>query len=388
VRILSISTLHPSTIAPNFGRFVKLSLDAADAIAGIEIVRICPNGLPPWPLPRLLGKYRAQAGLPIKDGPIYRPRWTLLPGLAAPRNARAIAKALLPLARRLHAEKPFDVVDSQFFWPDSVTAMVVAEDLGLPFSAMARGSDIHRWTHVPGCREQIIETAQKATTILAVSAALKDDIAALGVDPAKIVVHLTGLDRSLFHVPHDSRNTLRGTLAIPTDGPLLVCVGTLMEHKGQNFVIEALPHLPETRLALFGEGPDRTKFEQLAKELGVAKRVHFMGSKPHAEVAHYLQAADVALLPSISEGLANVWIEALSCGTPLAITNVGGADQVLRDPECGRFIERDKASIIAAVQSLLADQRDRTTIAASVADYSWERNGALLVQHWQNMIAD
>ncbi|RDV07375.1 glycosyltransferase family 4 protein [Sphingorhabdus pulchriflava] len=390
MRILSLSTLYPSAAAPNFGRFVELSLDAADATGEVEIIRISPKGLPPWPLSKLLSAYRRRSALQQEDAcngkAVLRPHFTLFPRMAPARNAAAIAKAVLPLARRLHAQQPFDLVDAQFFWPDGPAAMRIAEALGLPFSIKARGADIHYWTTVAGCREQIVEAARKSTGLLAVSDAIKDDIVALGVDATKIRVHRTGIDRSLFNIPTEPHNMLRERLQVPIYEALLVCVGALIPRKGQAFAIKAMAKLPDARLALIGEGEDRQMLGKLAHELGVAERVHFLGSLPHSEIAHYLQAADVAVLPSSSEGLANAWIEALACGTQLVITDTGGAREVLHSDTAGRIVERDAEAIAAAVHELLASPPHRETVAATVADYSWEANGAALVAHWRHLL--
>jgi teichuronic acid biosynthesis glycosyltransferase TuaC len=385
LRILSLSTLHPSAAAPNFGRFVKLSLDAAETDDAVEIVRICPNGLPPWPLAQLHPRYRAFAALPKQDDGIYRPRFTIFPGLKPARNPAAIARAVLPLAQRLHAENPFDVVDAQFFWPDGPAAMRIAKALNLPFSAKARGADIHYWTTVAGCREQIIETAQKTAGLLAVSEAIKADIAELGVDPEKILVHRTGIDRSLFSVASEPRADLRQRIDLPWQGPLLVTVGALIPRKGQIFAIEALTHIPDARLAIIGAGEDEAMLRMRVRELGLSGRVHFTGSLPHGEIARHVRAADVCVLPSASEGIANAWIEALACGTPLVITDAGGAREVLRSPDGGRIVERNGAAIAEAVTALLTKPPERAAVANLVADYSWERNGAALVEYWQGL---
>lgn len=391
MRVLSISTLYPSATAPNFGRFVELSLNAAEATGEVEIIRISPNGLPPWPLSKLLSAYRERAKLPREDEwrrkAVLRPHFTLLPGMAPARNAAAIAKAVLPLARSLHAQQPFDLVDAQFFWPDGPAAMQVAEALGLPFSIKARGADIHYWTTISGCREQIVEAAQEASGLLAVSEAIKADIAALGVDAGKIRVHRTGIDRSLFDIPTEPHDMLRERLQVPIYEALLVSVGALIPRKGQAFAIESMVKLPEARLALIGEGEDRQMLEKLAHELGVADRVHFLGSLSHSEIAHYLQAADVAVLPSSSEGLANAWIEALACGTPLVITDTGGAREVLYSAAAGRIVERDADAIAGAVHELLISPPHREAVAATVSDYSWQANGTALVAHWKNLVA-
>ncbi len=385
MRVLSLSTLHPSSAAPNFGRFVQLSLDAADSTGEADIVRMCPNGLPPWPLGHIHPRYRGAAALPLQDRAVHRPHFTLIPGLNANRNARSIAKAVIPLARALHAEQAFDLVDAQFFWPDGPAAKQIADELGLPYSIKARGSDIHYWTTRGGCREQIVDAAHGAAGLLAVSEAIKCDIAALGVDPAKILVHRTGIDRSLFQVATEPRADLRQRIDLPTDGNLIVTVGALIPRKGQLFAIEALVQIPDARLAIIGDGPDLAMLRQLAQDQGVSDRVHFLGSLPHSEIARHVQAADVCVLPSENEGIANAWIEALACGTPLVITDAGGAREVITGDAGGRIVERKAGAIAKAVRDLLRTPPERTDVASVVADYSWERNGKALVAFWRSI---
>lgn len=388
MRVLSLSTLHPSSAAPNFGRFVQLSLDVAHATGEVDLIRVCPNGLPPWPLGHIHPRYRGAAPLPVLDGSIYRPKFLLLPGFNPSRNANAIVKAVLPLARILHEDAAFDLVDAQFFWPDGPAAMQIAQALGIPYSIKARGSDIHHWTTVPGCREQIIDAAQHAAGLLAVSEAIKVDVVALGVDATKILVHLTGIDRSLFQVASEPRADLRQRIDLPTDGALLVAVGALIPRKGQVFAIEALAQILGTRLAIIGDGPDLSMLRQLAKDQDVADRVHFLGSLPHSEIARHVQAADVCVLPSESEGIANAWIEALACGTPLVITDAGGASEVITSDAGGRIVERKAGAIAKAVRELLRTPPDRADVAAVVADYSWERNGKALIAYWQGLTSE
>ena len=385
MRVLSLSTLHPSSAAPNFGRFVQLSLDAANATGEVDLIRICPNGLPPWPLGHIHPRYRGAAALPVLDGNIHRPRFTLLPWFNPSRNANAIVKAVLPLARQLHKDAPFDLVDAQFFWPDGPAAQQIAQALSVPYSIKARGSDIHHWTTAAGCREQIIEAAQHAAGLLAVSEAIKADIVVLGVEPAKILIHRTGIDRSLFQVASEPRADLRQRIDLPTDGALLLTVGALIPRKGQVFAIEALAQIPGARLAIIGDGPDLAMLRQLARDQDVADRVYFLGSLPHSEIARHVQATDVCVLPSESEGIANAWIEALACGTPLVITDAGGAREVVTSDAGGRIVERKAGTIAKAVRDLLQTPPDRADVAAVVADYSWERNGKALVAYWRTL---
>jgi glycosyltransferase involved in cell wall biosynthesis len=228
----------------------------------------------------------------------------------------------------------------------------------------------------------VLAAGRAADGLLAVSAAMRDDMIALGMPGERIAVHHTGIDHSRFAPA--PRAPAKAALGVT--GPLVVSVGALIPRKGQAFAVRAMAQLPEARLALIGEGEDRPLLEKLAWELGVADRVHLLGSLPHGEIAHYLQAADLAVLPSASEGLANAWIEALACGTPLIITDAGGAREVVKSDAAGRIVARDADAIAAAIHELLSAPPRREAVAATVADYSWQANGAALVAHWRHLI--
>ena len=388
LRILSLSTLYPHANAPNFGVFVERQMQAVAARGDVDLVMLNPLGLPPFPL-SLHPRYRAQRGLdPIEQRggvSVYRPHFTVLPGTGGRFNARLEAAAVLPLARRMHAEQPFDLVDAQFFYPDGPAALRIARALGLPCSIKARGADVHYWGQARGTAGQVREAAVGASGLLAVSSGLADDLVALGADRSKIAVHRTGLDRTVFR-PLD-RPECRANLGLPTDRPILACVGALIERKGQRFAIEALTQIPRAILVLAGGGPDEGKLRALAASLGLSERVRFLGAVPHGDLPTVLSAADLFVLPSASEGLANAWVEALACGTPVVTTPIPGAQELLTDPAYGRMAARDTAAIAVAVNALLAAPPQRDAVLKGAAEFSWDANAAALVAHWLALAA-
>ena len=97
--------------------------------------------------------------------------------------------------------------------------------------------------------------------------------------------------------------------------------------------------------------------------------------------------ADVMVLPTVSEGLANVWVEALACGVPVVTSDVGGARDVIDRPEAGRLVPREPKAIAAAVRELLAAPPDRAEVRKAAEKFSWERNGAELAAHLQALVA-
>ena len=208
-------------------------------------------------------------------------------------------------------------------------------------------------------------------------------MAALGIPREKVTLHRTGLDGDLFR-PYD-RRMCRDQLGLPRDKPVLATVGALIPRKGQRFAIGALPSLPDAILLVAGKGPDEAQLRKLAQELGVAERVRFLGPVPHNELPIVLNAADVFILPSASEGLANAWVEALACGTPVVTTPIPGATELITDPHWGRLVPRESTAIAAAVAALLAQQPAPERVQAAVAGMSWQANAAALVAHWRRL---
>ncbi|HEX6375720.1 MAG TPA: glycosyltransferase [Allosphingosinicella sp.] len=376
LRVLTLSTLYPDAGRPAFGVFVERQTLALAARPGVEVEVVAPVGLPLWPL-ALHPHYRARARLPAKERryglAVHRPRFRTWPKLAEARSARSLAAAALPLARALRC----DVIDAEFFWPDGVAAMHLAEALRLPFSVKARGSDVHFWAARPAVAAQMLEAARAAAGLLAVSAALKRDMAAMGMKEDRIRVHHTGIDLERFH-PLDRAAAKR---RLGVEGPLIVAPGNLVPLKGHRLAVEALTKVPGATLLIAGAGPERAALEALIGARGLGGRARLLGAVPPAAMPELLAAADLMVLPSEREGLANVWIEALACGTPILIADVGGAREVLDRPEAGRLVARDAGAIGAAAREMLAAPADPARVRATAERFSWKRNAAELHEH-------
>lgn len=370
VRVLSISTLFPSDARPRHGGFVARQFDALAARGDVDLTVICPVA-------------RQKTRGAARTYPVHYVRFTAIPKIGARWSPGMIARSVIPLARKLHAERPFDVVDAQFFYPDGPAAARIACALGLPLSIKARGSDIHLWGERSYARAMMLEAAEQAAGLLAVSEALKRDMAALGMPAEKIAVHYTGLDHSLFK-PRE-RDKLRWELfGVGPETAILLSVGNLIPIKGHNLAIEAMHHIEGARLVIVGDGPQRAALRAQADSLWVVHKVWF-DSFTHEKMALAMAAADALVLPSEREGLANVWIEALASGTPIVIPDVGGAREVVTSPSAGRLVERNPEAIAHAVVDLLASPPDRADVAAHASKFSWEQNAAQLAAHYRRI---
>lgn len=378
LRILTLSTLFPNAAAPNFGIFVERQTAELARRPETSVTVVNPLGIPFWPLDRLT-QYQALGQLPEQETwrglDVFRPRFRLVPKIGGASNPRRIVKAILPLAKALHDKAPFDLIDAEFFYPDGPAALQLAEALDIPFTIKARGADIHHWGSDPKCRVQILRAAEKASALLAVSGALKQDMVALGMDGRKISVHYTGLDQDSF-APLD-RVAAKKELGV--SGPLFITTGALIARKNQDLVIRALAQIPDATLLLAGAGEEEQNYRALADQLGLTDRVRFLGSVPHEQLPKLTAAADIAILVSKSEGLANAWVEALACGTPIIISEAGGARELVSSREAGRVVDQTPDAIVAAARAILSAPPAQDRVRLSVRNFSWQNNGDQLL---------
>ncbi|MBC3941838.1 glycosyltransferase [Sphingomonas albertensis] len=388
LRILTLSTLFPDATRPNFGVFVERQTLGLAAHPDVSLVAVAPVGLPPRPL-RRIGHYARLGTLPTREiwkgVDVHRPRFTALPFTKGRYHAAALERALVPVLDAIRADFAFDVIDASFFFPDGPAAVALGKRYHVPVSIKARGSDIHHWGEAPATAAQVRDAGQGAAGLLAVSKAMKADMVTLGMPADRITVHHTGVDQDRFR-PAADRTAAKAKLGVP--GPLVIAIGGLLPRKGHNIVVEAVAALPGVTLLIAGHGPARAHLEALIARLGVGDRIRLLGALPHADLPELIAAADVSALASSSEGLANVWVESLACGTPIVITDAGGAHEVVRSPDAGRVTIGDPLAFAAAIGALLADPPTQAATRAVAAPFTWEANTAALYEHLTRLVAD
>jgi glycosyltransferase involved in cell wall biosynthesis len=150
-----------------------------------------------------------------------------------------------------------------------------------------------------------------------------------------------------------------------TDNKIWINVGSFVKEKNQRFLLEVfasyLVEVQENELWLIGDGPLRFHLEEQAKSLGIEQNVKFLGYQKNAVA--FIKAADIMVMPSKIEGLPGVILEALSCGTPVIASAVGGIPEVVLNDQNGYVIEGfDKAEYIAKIKKVLDDKNLRQTM--------------------------
>ncbi|UUL81384.1 glycosyltransferase [Sphingomonas qomolangmaensis] len=385
LRVLTLSSLFPDATRPNFGVFVERQTLGLAALPDVAVRVVAPIGLPPFPLYRQ-PRYAPLAGLPLAESwkglTLERPRFVNVPATGGRFHAALLARALVPVLTRIRAEFTFDVIDASFFFPDGPAAVALGKRFGVPVSIKARGADIHHWGNAPATAPQVRAAALTADGLLAVSEAMRGDLIALGAPAEKVRVHHTGVDQARF-APGD-RDAAKARLGVT--GPLVVSVGALIARKGHAIVIDAVARLAGVSLLIAGDGPDRSGLQARIDAAGVGDRVRLLGSVPHDDLPALLGAADVMALASSSEGLANAWVEALASGTPIVITDAGGAAEVVDRPAAGRIVARTVEGFAQGIAAVLAEAPDVAAVRAAAARFTWERNAEALRAHMARLV--
>ncbi len=163
-----------------------------------------------------------------------------------------------------------------------------------------------------------------------------------------------GIDLKRFSSPPADAEAIRKRYG----SPLLLFVGRLRYYKGLQYLLEAMPGI-EARLLIVGKGPMEKEWLNLATELGLSKRVTFMGEVPEEELPLYYHACDIFVLPASeqSEAFGIVQLEAMACGKPVVCTELGtGTSYVNIDGQTGLVVPpRDPAALAGAIERLLND---------------------------------
>ena len=395
LHLLTFSTLYPNAGQPHHGVFVENRLRHLLASGKARSVVVAP--VPYYPQGRLaaaIGRHFGWAhfaAIPAQEArhgiTVLHPRYLAIPKFGMNHAPDLLYRAAAPvLARLLREGRRVDVIDAHYVYPDGVAAVMLGRRFGLPVTITARGSDVTQLPDYPVPRRRIVDAITQADALISVSAALGERLVELGAAPGKVHVLRNGIDLAQFR-PVDG-SAVRAEIGISAETKLLVSVGHLIERKRHSLTMSALVALPGVHLALVGDGPERAALQAFAQRLGVAERVHFLGTRPHAALAAYYAAGDAMVLASSREGWANVLLEAMACGTKVIASNIAGNPEVVQAPEAGLIIRENSGNGIAeAAKTVFATPPDRAATRAYAERFGWDETTEGQVRVFRSVLA-
>lgn len=272
---------------------------------------------------------------------------------------RALA-SLLRLARRLRSRR-VDVLHTYLVSANVYGSLagrlagvgaVVTSRRDMGFSRNSRLRLVEEWLVNP-LVDKVVAVSPAVAEATRRERGLRDD---------QVITIPNGVDLERFDAARHPRLEARARAlrewGLADDEGTVGAIGHLSPVKGHADLLEAAARIvarhPRTRFFLVGDGPLRAALEAQARRLGLGERVVFAGARE--DVARFLALLDVVVLPSHTEGLSNVVLEAMAMARPLVATSVGGNPDVLRDGVSGRLVPaRDPEALAAAIVGLLED---------------------------------
>ena len=280
-------------------------------------------------------------------------------------------------------KKRIDLIHAHWSLPQGFLGILAGHLLKVPCITTLHGSDVFGLRHpifrLPNkfamrhadiCTANSRATAKKALQIAACRNLM---IIPMGVD-----------------LNHFQKTTEVGDLRkkLRLDGQVILSVGRLIDLKGTDYLIKALPKVllrfPQTKALIIGSGPQKSYLLNLAKELHIKDSVVFIGQIPHWKMAKYYSLADVFVLPSITskmgetEGFGVVLLEAMACGLPVIGSDTGGIPDIIKNGETGLlFRQKDSPDLANQIIRLLTDEDLRKKMVANARNlietqFSWE----------------
>ena len=323
-RLLFISTIFPSKWSNKHAAYTLQILRALQEYFDIDVI----NPLP-W---HLKIKNRIDNSYVMDGLSITHPTYWYSPGLLRSYYGMFYYWSIRSCAMKLIKARRPDVLLSLWLYPDGWATNKIANLYGIPTLVRAIGTDANRLVVGSDLAKRTVETIARSKKVICVSEALKGKLISVGADPSQLIVLYNGVDRNLFYKM--DRNLLRTELGFSAEDVLILFVGNLLQTKGLDELADAfkllkrIDQFKRTKLIVAGTGTYESTFRNRLEAAGMLADAIFMGSCALPVVAKLMNVADVACLPSYSEGLPNVILEALCCNVKTVATEVGGIPEL------------------------------------------------------------
>ncbi len=371
MKVLFISNLYPNSCQMTRAVFNRQKLACLKGLCEIRIVAPVQS----FPFKPLFDKKikRIPSREIIDNMKVYHPGVFYFPGIFRFTHGLSYYLSIRSFIRNIYKDFKFDVIYSSWAYPDGFAAMKLAALTGKPFIVEALGSDINIYAGTFLRGRIITDVLRSANKVVAASRALKDKMVKLGVAEDKISVAYIGIDHDLLYPM--ARDEARERLGMAYRGKVILFIGNLVKVKGIQFLLEAAKILDhrDWKLVIVGEGGLEKSIRKMIGRLGLAERVEMAGPSAHDKIPLWINASDLLCLPSLSEGVPNVVLEAMACGVPVVATDVGGTPEIVEDGRTGFLVGPGDAGALAGkIDRAFRADWDRGYIRGRAARFSWD----------------
>lgn len=375
MKLLFLSNVYPSPVWPGKGTFNRSLIRALSERDQVRV--ICPVA---W-TDRLRSRgvklptetVEIDARLSV-DFPTYWFTPRILRSMYGEFMDWSIGERVERGIRELGAE----AIVSYWAHPDGAVAVKHARKAGIPAITMVGGSDVLLLAKSGKRREKILDVLKQSDRVIAVSEDIAMKLERDGIDGEKVRVIRRGVQKELFS-PGD-QGEARHRLGLPLSRKIIIAVGRLVGVKGFDRLIETCRVLrdqgEDVLCFILGDGELRGALEGQIKRHGLGEKVFLPGGQQQSRLADWYRSADLTVLTSWSEGVPNVLLETIACGTPFAATDVGGVSEI-SDPVAHRLVRAgDVKGLASTVVEMLKCGKVRGPWRYEPT--SWEESAELL----------
>jgi glycosyltransferase involved in cell wall biosynthesis len=365
--------MFPNSINPHIGVFVKERLKHVSQKTDLTMVAPVQS----FPFSDHTAKYAGLSKLQDKeviDGmTVHHPRYFMIPKYFKILDAMFYGRSLESYMEKMASRENFDIFDFHWVFPDAIGGLLWARKLGKKTVVTVRGNEAIYYFERNRIRKVVQKRLAEFDHVIAVSNDLKSKIVSeFGVHSSRISVIPNGVDTEKFS--RMDKCEARRRCGLAEGNRYLLTVSRLSNEKGLENLLRAFGGIrcTDSTLVIIGDGPLEAKLIALSTELGIRKRVKFMGVLGHADICAWYNAADLFCLPSLWEGCPNVVIEALACGTPVVASQVGGIPDLVPSPDYGSLVPPgDVAALTVALEKALDKDWNRQGISQFGSANSW-----------------
>ena len=366
MRILAFTNLYPNPLQPHRGTFNRQQLRAL--AERHEVAVISPIA---WTDERASLRSGAKR-LPIhrrvvRDGlDVHHPRYWFTPKVLRGWYGHFLRMSVARAFSAAMDEFRPDLIFAAWAYPDGWAAVEIGRSAGLPVVVKVHGSDLLTLPGTPGRGRRTAQAVSRADAVVAVSQHLAIKAVQMGAKAENVSVVYDGINSSLFHP--GERDEARRRINISGNDPMILFVGNLVPVKGTDVLVEACSRLVRQsvtfRCCIVGQGPLKETLQKRISQLGLADCVTLVGPVEHERLPEWFRAADVFVLPSRSEGVPCVLLEAAGCQTPFVASRVGGIPEIAHLNQ-GRMVEPENTAELAdAIADILKNPPSRQAISA------------------------
>ncbi len=252
----------------------------------------------------------------------------------------------------------FDIIHAHAAIPAGYAAMLLSEELNVPYVVTVHGLDFFYTIHRNKIlKKQVEEVINKSSMTITVSDVLKRT----GEEYLQLELPLITIRNG---ITPDRVIAEKAVIQRKPGEKILLSVANLIERKGIQNVILALKDLlkqhDKVRYVVIGDGLYRPTLESLVNELDLVQHVDFLGQKSHRETMRYMAACDVFVLPSWDEAFGIVYLEAMANGKPVIGCEGEGIEDFVVDSETGFLVKpKDKEDLFQVLDDLLGPSSKR-----------------------------